>query len=144
MEEGELSESQFEDLYEPREPGRNAVTLNPKPDRRNATPPTRGASDVDTPGGDAEFYGNEEEEGEVVTGEEEKAVRTGKLSSCGVDSPIPKTLGRDRSGSYSPYLSPREIQDDSTPMNSTSEDPKGTQDIICTRKRAEPDSYLRF
>jgi hypothetical protein len=80
MEEGELSESQFEDLYEPRESGNNAVISNRETDQRIATSPTRGASDVDTPGGDAEFYGNEEEEGEVVT-DEAQAAHTGKLSS---------------------------------------------------------------
>jgi hypothetical protein len=60
LEEGELSEGQFEDLYEPRPPttSRNQEGDSPSRDQP-VTDQSRGASVFDTP--DAGFYGNEDE-----------------------------------------------------------------------------------
>ncbi|KAK0628201.1 hypothetical protein B0T17DRAFT_588395 [Bombardia bombarda] len=92
VEEGELSEGQFEDLYEPRQPARPAHHILPRkpPPAVIQSQPT---SAIDTP--DAEFYGNDEEDGEAAANEKPDTV-----------------AGRERSGSYSPFLSPREIQSD--------------------------------
>ncbi|KXX80075.1 Protein red1 [Madurella mycetomatis] len=85
IEEGELSEGQFEDLYEPREPVVDVAKLVPKPlPTGNQSQPTSAA---DTP--DGGFYGSDEDEGEGASRGNE---------------------GRERSASYSPFLSPREIQ----------------------------------
>ncbi|KAK0655567.1 hypothetical protein B0T16DRAFT_14252 [Cercophora newfieldiana] len=84
IEEGELSDGQFEDLYEPRE------IAKPQP---TADQP---ASPVDTP--EAGFYGNDDDDGAIP------AVKDG-----------PDTAdGRERTGSYSPFLSPDEIRTENT------------------------------
>ncbi|KAK5656342.1 hypothetical protein OQA88_4722 [Cercophora sp. LCS_1] len=90
FEEGELSEGQFEDLYEPR-----GSDKAPIPSTRGPSPPT---SAQDTPEGG--FYGRDEDEGEIVT--------------HGSKNPVSTTEARERSGSYSPFLSPREIQTGNT------------------------------
>ncbi|KAL2015223.1 hypothetical protein VTK56DRAFT_6052 [Thermocarpiscus australiensis] len=86
MEEGELSEGQFEDLYEPREsiPDAAARPVSKPPPIADPSQPTSAA---ETP--DAGFYATDEEGGSK--GSKDNA-------------------GRERSASYSPFLSPREIQ----------------------------------
>ena len=90
IEEGELSEGQFEDLYEPATP----ITVNtnvPKAQKPVPVPvESQPTSAVVTP--DANFYGNDDDEGEIPA----------KDGQSGVP--------RERSGSYSPFLSPRELQ----------------------------------
>ncbi|AEO65647.1 uncharacterized protein THITE_2112807 [Thermothielavioides terrestris NRRL 8126] len=97
-EEGELSEGQFEDLYEPRDevPDASAQSVSkPQP----AMDPSRPASVADTP--DGGFYGTDEDDG--------------AKDSRGKE-------GRERSASYSPFLSPREIQSGiPTPQPTTSQ-----------------------
>ncbi|KAK4153101.1 hypothetical protein C8A00DRAFT_15652 [Chaetomidium leptoderma] len=86
IEEGELSEGQFEDLYEPRDyvqdaPVQAVSKVMPTGD------PSQPTSVVDTP--DGGFYGTDEDDGgKDARGNE----------------------GRERSASYSPFLSPREVQ----------------------------------
>ncbi|KAK3371878.1 hypothetical protein B0H63DRAFT_526754 [Podospora didyma] len=109
MEEGELSEGQFEDLYEVRSPVRpkGISRLPPKPPSTTNLPrppsvtnPSRPPSAAETP--DAGFYANDEEEGEITTG--------GKVGA------VP---AHERSGSYSPFPTPREVQTGaSTPQQS--------------------------
>jgi hypothetical protein len=104
MEEGELSEGQFEDLYEPRESVVQskdkavAAPIAPAADR------SQPGSTVETP--NAGFYTDED---------------TSTKSRPGAGK-VPNEQGqsaRERSGSYSPYLSPREIQGDDTPKDTT-------------------------
>ncbi|KAK3365097.1 hypothetical protein B0T24DRAFT_652237 [Lasiosphaeria ovina] len=152
MEEGELSEGQFEDLYEPREPVRepkepkgpkgpkesrepkelkqprepeksekplprsNIPTLPPKP------PPTTSQAQVaaaaETP--DAEFYGNDEE---------------GEVTSVDKGRTMPP---RERSGSYSPFLSPREIQsEDVAPRKAESHEAISFKSLPEAKKEAQ-------
>ncbi|EGZ76556.1 hypothetical protein NEUTE2DRAFT_98481 [Neurospora tetrasperma FGSC 2509] len=101
IEEGELSEGQFEDLYEPAPP----ITVNTNIKKASKPVPapveSQPTSAVDTP--DANFYGNDEDEGEIPA----KDGRGGVSGST-----------RERSGSYSPFLSPRELQSGNpTPQN---------------------------
>ncbi|OIW30861.1 hypothetical protein CONLIGDRAFT_293095 [Coniochaeta ligniaria NRRL 30616] len=115
MEEGELSEGQFEDLYEPMDSSAKSkdTTVAPNvPSIPNESQPT---SAVDTPSGG--FY----------TNEDDSDSRNQPLDSTGakvdghvhnLDERQEPTAARERSGSYSPYLSPREIQDASTPNTS--------------------------
>ncbi|KAL2261573.1 hypothetical protein VTK26DRAFT_3859 [Humicola hyalothermophila] len=86
-EEGELSEGQFEDLYEPREPARDRVAAQSIAKSLPVADQSQTASAADTPEGG--FYGTDEDDKEKGPGVAE---------------------GRERSASYSPFLSPREIQ----------------------------------
>lgn len=86
-EEGELSEGELEDLYEPREDLAGPPTLHVLPLSAPAVGAIREGSIVDshdTPLYESEVNG--QGNGEVVS-----------------------RVDRDRSGSYSPYLSPREV-----------------------------------
>ncbi|KAK4181368.1 hypothetical protein QBC36DRAFT_306360 [Triangularia setosa] len=96
MEEGELSEGQFEDLYDdaqksppPASPPKQTTKKLPvaQPSTVPSTVPSQPTSASDTPEGG--FYGNDEDEGEVR-------------------SKVNGATSRDRSASYSPFLSPRE------------------------------------
>ncbi|KAK0671199.1 hypothetical protein QBC41DRAFT_344868 [Cercophora samala] len=96
MEEGELSEGQFEDLYDdaqkspaPASPPKQTAKKLPvtQPSTVPSTVASQPTSASDTPEGG--FYGNEEDEGEI-------------------GSKANGTTSRDRSASYSPFLSPRE------------------------------------
>ncbi|KAK4041990.1 hypothetical protein C8A01DRAFT_14356 [Parachaetomium inaequale] len=114
MEEGELSEGQFEDLYEPRE---DAPHAPPPPVSKPLPLPigdlSQPASAADTP--DGGFYGTDEDEGE-------KAARGNE--------------GRERSASYSPFLSPREIQSEIPTPQAVAD--KGAQPVVGTQKPAVP------
>lgn len=115
MEEGELSEGQFEDLYEPVDSSaksKDTIVAPNVPSLPNESQPT---SAVDTPSGG--FYTND---GEDPVSRNRSSDETGAQ----VDSRASNTNGRpeptaarERSGSYSPYLSPREISGASTPGN---------------------------
>ncbi|KAK4102901.1 hypothetical protein N658DRAFT_514997 [Parathielavia hyrcaniae] len=99
IEEGELSEGQFEDLYEPREyaaEGPKQAAIKPRPLSIAGT--SQPASAADTP--DGGFYGTDEDDcGRELRGNE----------------------GRERSASYSPFLSPREIRSEIPTPQPTSE-----------------------
>ncbi|KAK4145038.1 uncharacterized protein C8A04DRAFT_11009 [Dichotomopilus funicola] len=113
MEEGELSEGQFEDLYEPRE--YIPATAPPPTSKLPAAHPiadlSQPTSAADTP--DGGFYASDEESGDKALNGDE---------------------GRDRSASYSPFLSPKEGQSEGpTPQPRTT---KPTQDTEVTSKSA--------
>lgn len=101
VEEGELSEGQFEDLYEPREPAQFSSAVRDPVKLPVSADPSRPTSAINTPTDtpEAGFYGNDE-------GEDEGEIPADK-------NPIP-VAARERSGSYSPFLSPREIQTENT------------------------------
>ncbi|KAK0730042.1 hypothetical protein B0H67DRAFT_548076 [Lasiosphaeris hirsuta] len=101
VEEGELSEGQFEDLYEPREPAQASSAAQDSAKLPMPAGPSRPTSDVDTPidTPEAGFYGNGE-------GEDEGESPAGKPPNLEYFN----ATARERSGSYSPFLSPREIE----------------------------------
>ncbi|RKU45427.1 hypothetical protein DL546_006438 [Coniochaeta pulveracea] len=107
IEEGELSEGQFEDLYEPLPPvaqskNKPAVApTRPVVDRSlpDSAGDSAGDSAADTP--DAGFY-TEDDGDDKGRSEPAKGANGQKVV-------------REKSGSYSPYLSPREIDGDNTP-----------------------------
>lgn len=122
MEEGELSEGQFADLYEPRDSDSRGMKAAPMRKNPSNNDPSRGASVADTP--EAGFYTTEDEG--ATTAKTKDGVGEGVSSR--VSNRASQELsnqGRDRSGSYSPYLSPREIESDRTP-NDGAPSPQGT------------------
>ncbi len=122
MEEGELSEGQFEDLYEPREYVPAAPAQSAPLKAVQAVDASLPTSAADTP--DGGFYGSDEEDGAKDTkGNEGKlfvVLLAFKEERCGLTS-----TARERSASYSPFLSPRELQSEiPTPQPTTA---KGAQ-----------------
>jgi len=93
IEEGELSEGQFEDLYEPVESVEPTVNVRELPKALAAINDSGVVSAADTP--ETAFYGNDEEEA---------GANTTKKGDTAVN--------RERSGSYSPFLSPGESPND--------------------------------
>ena len=101
MEEGELSEGQFEDLYEPREYAPSAP-LQPVSKATATGDPSQPPSAADTP--DGGFYGTDEDDaGKNLAGVEGTRSGSCQLSQLTV-------AARERSASYSPFLSPREVE----------------------------------
>lgn len=111
LEEGELSEGEFEDLYEPRHP---ANAANAKASQ--ASRPSSTALDNQGSAGDAD------ESSIYDTGSSKEEINNGSTSaslpaveeedeeySPGEYGESDAVRVRDRSGSYSPYLSPREV-----------------------------------
>lgn len=122
MEEGELSEGQFEDLYEPREYVPSAPAQPAPLKAVQAADQSLPASAADTP--DGGFYGSDEEDGAKDTKGNEGTVLK-KLLACREESYGLTHAARERSASYSPFLSPRELQSEiPTPQPATV---KGTQ-----------------
>ncbi|KAK3330618.1 hypothetical protein B0H66DRAFT_527964 [Apodospora peruviana] len=111
VEEGELSEGQFEDLYGPRESVEptNSTKEHPKPP--SAGSQSHPVSTAETP--DAGFYVNDDDEG--GTSKREKASGA---------------ANRERSGSYSPFLSPRDLQSNQPTPRDAVEVPEGPQTVI--------------
>lgn len=95
-EEGEVSEGEIEDLYEPREAGGDGNTVEAQ------TWPFDSAG-VDT--GDAVM----ETRQTLMTGVSSRPQAAGAGARGHAKHPGQSGTGRERSGSYSPYLSPREI-----------------------------------
>lgn len=125
MEEGELSsDDQFEDLYEPVDSSARSKDTTVAPAVPTVPHESQPASTVDTPCGG--FYTNDEGDSD---GRNDSVTATGAGASAhtnnlsGVQEP---TTARERSGSYSPYLSPREIQLGGTP-NTASQSTQGFQ-----------------
>lgn len=115
--EGEISDGEFDDLYED-------VYDQPvvPPKTKPASPASsedRAASSTDQAGN---FYDTEMDEMPTSNGNSEAAV--GKAPS-GEDKQEPARTERDRSGSYSPYLSPREIEQEDPKPQVTAKDPQG-------------------
>ncbi|KAK4245591.1 hypothetical protein C7999DRAFT_16201 [Corynascus novoguineensis] len=123
MEEGELSEGQFEDLYEPREDASDAPV---KPVNKSFPLPvgesSQPASAADTP--DGGFYGTDEDDGgKDARGNE----------------------GRERSASYSPFLSPREVQSEiPTPQTVMDKEAQSTraEPVVEARSLASPNRQV--
>ena len=112
MEEGELSEGQFEDLYESTDHRQQSNSVREQQIPPSTVVPSPGTSAVDTP--EACFYGNDDDEGEVgVKANVEKA--SGGCEQPTTEWGLGLTLAaRERSRSYSPFLSPREIRTENT------------------------------
>lgn len=107
LEEGELSEGQFEDLYEPREYVSDTA-VQPISRPLLAAGPSQPTSAADTP--DGGFYGSDEDGGEKVSKDNEGTV-LGPLPGSALEGLGADFISdRERSASYSPFLSPREIQ----------------------------------
>ncbi|KAM7217347.1 protein red1 [Rhypophila decipiens] len=87
FEEGELNEEQFEDLYEPQVSVEQPSAVRERLKLITSTSNSGVASAADTP--DAGFYGNDEADKTQMDGNKKGH------------------NGRERSGSYSPFLSPR-------------------------------------
>lgn len=113
VEEGELSEGQFEDLYEPREIVEPPPTSKPVPKPSSAASLSGSNSAVDTP--EAGFYGNDDDDGGALP-PGNNASAGGMLDPHADFRRIKLMLAtaRERSGSYSPFLSPREIRTENT------------------------------
>ncbi|KAK0632228.1 hypothetical protein B0T14DRAFT_559941 [Immersiella caudata] len=107
IEEGELSEGQFEDLYEPRQPVEPNRPSNNQSKLLSTADPSQPASVVATP--EAGFYGNDDVEGEMTA-------EKGGVAAAD---------DRERSGSYSPFLSPREIRTENTTPQDADENGDG-------------------
>ncbi|KAK8075040.1 hypothetical protein PG997_009703 [Apiospora hydei] len=112
LEEGELSEGEFEDLYEPRH-STNAVSAKPA----HASRPSSTALDNQGSAGDADessIYDTGSSKGEInndSTSASMPAVEEDDEEYSPGEYGEPDAVRvRDRSGSYSPYLSPREVQ----------------------------------
>lgn len=121
MEEGELSEGQFEDLYKPVDSSGKSKDATVPPNVPAIPNQSQPASTVDTPSGG--FYTNEED---ASDGRDQSMTGAGASADAqGQDSDGHQT-GRERSGSYSPYLSPREIHAAST-LDHASQSTQGYQ-----------------
>src|SRR3569833_1200610 len=130
VEEGELSEGQFDDLYEPTEPA-----SRPQPSSGPAAielaeevvdiSESRDLSEVDLQ--DTTFY-EEDEPGEITSDINDASTSHQAVADRGSapgDRQKPRAAGRERSGSYSPYLSPREIHHE----DASSEEPM-MEDVV--------------
>lgn len=135
LEEGELSEGEFEDLYEPREPGGTIRAQQRSPPlRAYGLPENRvsSASDAD----ESSIYN-------IGSPREEPVVESTSTSMPLVDDGYypednrqPAAPQRERSGSYSPYLSPSELQRKASVTQATIKDSKSAHSI------ARPNSRL--
>ncbi|KAK7962524.1 uncharacterized protein PG986_003349 [Apiospora aurea] len=119
LEEGELSEGEFEDLYEPRR-STNAVSAKPT----HAFRPSSTAPDNQGSAGDADessIYDTGSSKGEInndSTSASMPAVEEDDEEYSPGEYGEPDDVRvRDRSGSYSPYLSPREVQKEAPTMS---------------------------
>ncbi|KAM7209748.1 protein red1 [Naviculisporaceae sp. PSN 640] len=88
IEEGELNEEQFEDLYEPQESVEQIPNVRARPKPPSSANDSGVVSAADTP--EAGFYGNDEDDSAMSANKKPGA-----------------PASRERSGSYSPFLSPR-------------------------------------
>lgn len=118
IEEGELSESQFEDLYEPREVARIPEPADGSLDRPQLAERSRSVSVVEAQATDFYDEDGEQDVPDALEMQAFEANAVGKifhLSYCNFKAN--GAQGRERTGSYSPYLSPREIQNGDTPRD---------------------------
>ncbi|KAL8387145.1 hypothetical protein RB595_010123 [Gaeumannomyces hyphopodioides] len=106
VEEGELEEEDFDDLYEP-QPADNAPKLPEAPRRTTLGQSKKGTEDV----------------------------QAGAFCGAELREAVPNrggTPGRERSGSYSPYLSPREIDIETGTSHETSDAEAGRAQQPCS------------
>ncbi|KAI1417217.1 hypothetical protein F5Y13DRAFT_152288 [Hypoxylon sp. FL1857] len=131
LEEGELSEGEFEDLYEPRDTVGAAVPAPPSPRPPSATENQNGSV------GDAD--GSSIYDGATPQGEALNSTSTSLPAAEQEYSPDedwePAYQDRERSGSYSPYLSPREIQRKVSVSKPASQ---GTKQVPTTQHSLQP------
>jgi hypothetical protein len=130
MEEGELSEGQFEDLYESSQPDVAGDATNPPTSTAAHEETASGelADDV----GDEGFYDNEEE-GQTTEGPKsgfENGTRLLLFDVGALSTRLTARTGRERSASYSPISPPRETNSDAGPS-------KGAQ-VATNRKSSRP------
>ncbi|KAI1742062.1 hypothetical protein F4680DRAFT_414497 [Xylaria scruposa] len=110
LEEGELSEGEFEDLYEPKAPtDPSQAPLHNKPHHTLISLDSRGGSVGDADG--SSIY--DPHDPHVTHDDSAIQARSntapGAEQECPDDEWEPSYPDRERSGSYSPYLSPREV-----------------------------------
>ncbi|KAL7621344.1 hypothetical protein AAE478_008665 [Parahypoxylon ruwenzoriense] len=107
LEEGELSEGEFEDLYEPKAPLNITGPTPLAPQVPNVVEDRHGSV------GDADgssIYDSGTPQGEVITNSTSTSLPAPEQEYSPGEDWEPSYQDRERSGSYSPYLSPREIQ----------------------------------
>ncbi|KAI0848157.1 hypothetical protein F5Y00DRAFT_270383 [Daldinia vernicosa] len=106
-EEGELSEGEFEDLYEPKDNTDIAIPTPPSP-RPPSVMENQNGSVGDADG--SSIYDGTTPRGEAVVNSIPTSFPTAEREYSPDGDWEPSYQERERSGSYSPYLSPREIQ----------------------------------
>ncbi|KAF3061825.1 hypothetical protein GL218_02848 [Daldinia childiae] len=106
-EEGELSEGEFEDLYEPKDNIDIAIPTPPSP-RPPSVMENQNGSVGDADG--SSIYDGTTPRGEAVINSTSTSLPTAERAYSPDEDWEPSYQERERSGSYSPYLSPREIQ----------------------------------
>ncbi|KAI0112920.1 hypothetical protein F4814DRAFT_327286 [Daldinia grandis] len=106
-EEGELSEGEFEDLYEPKHNTDIAIPTPPSP-RPPSVMENQNGSVGDADG--SSIYDGTTPRGEAVVNSTYTSLPTAEREYSPDEDWEPSYQERERSGSYSPYLSPREIQ----------------------------------
>lgn len=106
LEEGELSEGEFEDLYEPKDSVDPPMPTS-YPRQPSATEnPNGSVGDADG----SSIYDGATPQGETVLNSASASLPAAEQEYSPGDDWEPDDQERERSGSYSPYLSPREIQ----------------------------------
>ncbi|KAI1323981.1 hypothetical protein F5Y16DRAFT_382455 [Xylariaceae sp. FL0255] len=114
-EEGELSEGEFEDLYEPKD-----ATSFPKAASRNDS--------LGDPDGSSIYDPNTPQNGNIVStssNPNHQPPPPQEDSTPSDEDWEPSYQDRERSGSYSPYLSPREVHRKLPALKNTVSEPKG-------------------
>lgn len=128
LEEGELSEGEFEDLYEPKETGATAQTQHkspPHPAFGFSENHASGASDAD--GSSLYNIGSPREEPVVEGTSTSMPLADDEYSPEEIRQPaMPQ---RERSGSYSPCLSPSELQRKASVTQATVKDSKSVHSV---------------
>ncbi|KAI2604707.1 uncharacterized protein GGS25DRAFT_395171 [Hypoxylon fragiforme] len=107
LEEGELSEGEFDDLYEPNDSIVITAPAPPSPQAQGIVENTNGSV------GDADgssIYDAGTPQGGAITNSTSTSFPTAEREYSPGDNWEPTYPERERSGSYSPYLSPREFQ----------------------------------
>ncbi|KAI1635839.1 hypothetical protein F4809DRAFT_422319 [Biscogniauxia mediterranea] len=108
LEEGELSEGEFEDLYEPKDSTENTAPASNPSNRPSGIPDNRPGSVGDADG--SSIYDAASPEAEAVVNSTSASLPAADQEYSPDEDWEPTYPERERSGSYSPYLSPREVQ----------------------------------
>ncbi|KAI1504902.1 hypothetical protein F5X99DRAFT_370237 [Biscogniauxia marginata] len=108
LEEGELNEGEFEDLYEPKDPSEIPASA-PNPSTRPLSITDNRPSSVGDADGSS-IYDAASPQGEVTVNSISASLPAAEQEYSPDEDWEPTYPERDRSGSYSPYLSPREVQ----------------------------------
>jgi hypothetical protein len=124
LEEGELSEGEFEDIYEPKDltdasqaaPQNQPTQLSINPDIRNDS-----VRDAD----ESSIYDPHDHQDDSVVQTPTNSLHSAEQEYRPDDEWEPSYPERERSGSYSPYLSPREVHRKISVAKAVSRDNKG-------------------